>query len=312
MRILALVVSSAAASGSSEMQIACHADLTLNVLQRLGKQCDFAAYQLKAYADNGDFDLDGQDCELLNYETHSTVEIHDFFTAKDIDSFCQDLDRGRGNRRRQRQREEEEEDENPLDIIQNYGCYCSFADNLTFGKGPAKNSLDELCRNSFWNYSCMRETDPSCINLSIYYVATVRKDDWEIEADCDLFNQALQQIHGWDNQQLECARSRCRIDSEFFLDVMAIALTNGYAFEEEYRWDSAGGTFDKEVGCSTNGGKQLNPESECCGSYPYRGPFNLAMWQCCRTNGNTNGSPYRPTFSTCCSDGTVANIGTTC
>lgn len=304
MRTLSLVLSSAAVIGSQEMQTACgHANL--NVLQRLDKQCDFAAYQLKAYEDNGAFDLNGHDCELLNHETHTTEQIHDFFTAKDLDSLCQDLDR---NRRRQNQGENED-DENPLDIIQNYGCYCSFADNLTFGKGPAQNGLDELCRNSFWNYSCMRESDPSCIDLSIYYVATVRKDDWEIEVDCDIFNQALQERHGWDNQQLECARNRCRIDSEFFLDVMAMALSDGYAFEEEYRWDSAGGTFDKDVSCSTNGGKQLNPEYECCGTYPYRGPFNIATWECCRTNGNTDGSPYRPTFSTCCPDGTVENVG---
>jgi len=306
MRTLAFVLSSAAVSRSAEMQIAC-GHVNLNLVQRLGKQCAFAAAQLSAYDDNGAFDLDGHACELLNHAEHSTAEIHEFLTAKNMDSFCQDLTKGRGNRRRQDQRDEEEE-ENPLDIIQAYGCYCSFESNLSFGKGPPKNDLDRLCRNSFWNYECMKETNPECVDLSIYYVATSRKADWEIEADCELFNEALQLRHDWTDAQLQCARNRCRIDSDFFLNVMDMALESGYSFEEEYKWASAGGTFNNQEECST-GGQQLSPEYECCGSYPYRGPFNMANWACCGAGNGSEGNPYRPAFKACCADGTIGGIG---
>jgi len=306
MRTFAMGLSFAAVSGSTEMQIAC-SHVNLNLIQRLDKQCSFAAHQLKAYEDDGAFDLDGHACELLNHEGHSNAAIHELFTAKNIDGFCQDLTRGRGNRQKQ-DLQAAENDENPMNIVKAYGCYCSFAENLTFGKGTPKNDLDILCRNSFWSYHCMKETAPACVDLSIYWVATIRKENWEIEADCDLFNESLQDRHNWTDEELECAQNRCRIDSDFFLNVMDMALQNGHSFEEEYIWTSAGGTFNNAQECST-GGRQLQPEYECCGSYPYRSPINLSTWSCCGSTDGAGGSPYRPQFKECCTDGTVRSLG---
>lgn len=314
MKKIALVFSSVAVSANSDLQLACgHADL--NIIDRIDKQCKFAADQLQAYEDNGVFSLDGQDCDLLNHGLHSNEKIQEFLKAKDMDSFCRDLDRGRGNRRRQDQREEEAGEPNPLDIVKAYGCFCSFGSNLGWGKGQPKNAMDELCRNSFWSYQCMRDTNPACVTgiVDTYYVATVRNSEWEIEHECDIYNRSLQEIHGWTAAQLECAKERCKIDSSFFLDIMDISMETGYSFDDQYVWQSAGGSFDKETGCINDGNHQREQaEYECCGDYPYRAPLNVRTWSCCKTNDNPKGNPYRPTFKTCCSDGTIGNLGSNC
>jgi len=327
-----LVILSASAMASQEspgsssdtpLAIACTVP-GVQPLDRYKTECFFAQNQLDIFVNQGNFALTDEECQLIHqdHETTDDIMIENFFTDFTLQEGCQmflqeTLPGDRGGRRRDRNRnpnsEEQEEPANPLEITNYYGCFCSFGLNMDFGKGKPQNDLDRICRTSYHNYQCMKETNPSCVNFDTYYIATVKKDQWEIETDCDLFNGALQARYEWTDEELECARSRCRIDSEFTISALGLAFTDGYQFDTSYKWPEQGGTFDRETVCRASGGSDRLDGSVCCGSYPDRAPRDINVWACCGTDINSDGNPYKPAFEDCCTEtGTVVDIGGFC
>merc|ERR1711937_150589 len=294
---------------TTNLAIACSIP-GVHPLDRYKTECFFAQNQLDIYINEGIFALTDEDldkCQLIqpNMHTHSASNsnIEQFFTSFTLQEGCQIFlqETMLGDRA-----DDEDSSRNPLDITNHYGCFCSFGVNMDFGKGKPQNELDQICRNSYHNYYCMKESDPECVNFDTYYIATIRKERWEMESDCDLFNEALQSRYEWTDEQLECARNRCLIDSEFTISALGLVFTSGFQFDNSYLWPEQGGTFDRERECRANGGRNLENASVCCGEYPDRAPRDTNFWACC---GSDMGNPYKPAFDECCADGSVHNIG---
>jgi len=287
-----------------------------NPFSRSINQCNFAKTQLKYFEKHQKFDLDYADsnyrykCRLLYYsDIASDYDISAFFQEELMSYECtvllgEDTDRGR---RRDRPREDEE-DVNPFENVQGYGCFCSWGTQMDYGRGDPVDDMDRACSYAYMNYQCLYEEVPSCKAFATesYFIMFRKIGNLSLRQACDVFNEGLQDVNGWSDEDLACVQKRCLIDSMFIMDSLANSFNENYIYNPQFKRTSIGGSFQERDECPRREGTG-GYVMQCCGEYPKKHTFPADKYACCENNGASE--PYKFIEQACCNDGSIVNLG---
>lgn len=192
-----------------------------------------------------------------------------------------------------------------LEPIWGYGCWCNFGENLMTGQGQPKNRHDEICKHLQECMRCARHDSEGCNPITDHYTATTTGSIIEnnLAVVCD----------NAPNAGNACLINICTCEFQIINDMME-ALFDSYVYQPEYKHGGPGVTFDPNSDCVMQGSYTGNGQTsatvgdtECCGAYPRREPYNSASKQCC-----DNTVSYNPLTHLCCSGGSVATTGDGC
>jgi len=204
-----------------------------------------------------------------------------------------------------------------LSAVWNYGCWCSFNEELLHGKGEPKNLVDEACKNLTMCARCnVIDNGDNCNPVETFYNAPLAKpgEELDVQKHC---NRA--------NRRSECRRSVCACETEFAAAIIRIFFESSEKFNTDFKHSNG---FDRELECKsqtrslseTSGnvmysigsanspgrgstGNSYDGEMKCCGDYPMRKPFfETPMRMCCATG------TYNPGTHDCC-DGEITDVG---
>lgn len=158
-----------------------------------------------------------------------------------------------------------------LTAINEYGCWCYFADDHGKGHGTPVNRMDEICKILHDGYECAildgTDENETCEPWTVDYTGTTTLGDsnQEVAIECE------------DKNTNNCAIRACVIENYFILNVFA-EFINGNVFDPSKKHEY--GFNAKEECVSVNGGggdggdgNDYVKEKACCGSYPKRYPF---------------------------------------
>ena len=153
-----------------------------------------------------------------------------------------------------------------LSAINQYGCWCYFADDHGKGRGTAQNSMDAICKILHDGYECAildgTEENEECEPWTVDYSGSTTLGDSseQVVVECEAKNNN------------NCAIRACVIENNFILSVFAEYLS-GSIFDPSKKHDFG---FDPSSECygpaNSNGnggdGNDYVKEKACCGSYP--------------------------------------------
>jgi len=157
--------------------------------------------------------------------------------------------------------------------IQNYGCHC-FPGNTRIpgGKGPAVDDMDNLCRELSRCRSCVSMNNPGHVDADQgQYKYSVTGSTIDCSANTD-------------NGKLE----QCLCDKEFAIQLGQIWDDATYDYTKWWNKNNNLLNFDAAATCVAGGAAGV--QDQCCGSVPNWRPYNSAMYECC-------------------SDGSLASVG---
>jgi len=174
-----------------------------------------------------------------------------------------------------------------------YGCWCYFGDDLTQGRGNPVNPHDSACERM---QQCLRCSRMDGVN-----------GGYNCDPKTQLYSAAFFPITSTTSVGSGCSAQNpgdlcgahiCTCEMEFLNELLELIWT-GYVYDPSFTHPNnpSGGTFDADANCPIN-----NPgdtDTECCGVYPYRYPYNIFERECC----NVANSSYSPFEYQCCSTG---------
>ena len=183
--------------------------------------------------------------------------------------------------------------------IQNYGCHCFPAgEQLAGGVGVPVDAQDNACRTLSRCHKCI-EADHG-ISANENYRFNLDGGDINCSRNLDIHNNAAK-------------KDLCECDAQFARDLLAFwddsAFNNYYwLFPKQMnkpvnkRDPEHQNKFDYQSTCIAF---DVNKADSCCGSYPFRYPYNSASAvQCCEAT-----SLYNSAVAECCPGGAVAKPG---
>jgi len=162
--------------------------------------------------------------------------------------------------------------------LQNYACHCFPGNNrIAGGAGPAQDNIDWLCKKLAKCHKCI-SADYGISSFTSEWDADIGKYRWSADSNGDLTCDANDDSYKHD---------LCECDAAF-----ATALGANW---DDSNWDNSmwgnrknsGYTLDYDNVCVGFAGAEA---TDCCGTYPERMPFQTVSHDCC-------------------SDGSVATIG---
>ena len=204
-----------------------------------------------------------------------------------------------------------------VSAVWNYGCWCSFNEELLHGKGEPKNLVDEACKNLTMCARCnVIDNGEDCNPVETFYNAPIAKPGEELD---------VQRHCTRANRRSECRRSVCACETEFAAAIIRIFFESTEKFNPDYKHSNG---FNRELECKsqtrslseTSGnvmysiggvsspgrgsrGNTYDGEMKCCGDYPMRKPFfETPVRMCCATG------TYNPNTHDCC-DGKINDVG---
>ena len=150
--------------------------------------------------------------------------------------------------------------------LQNYGCHC-FPGNtrIAGGKGAPVDQSDELCRELARCKSCVEMTYPG-------HDADQGKFKYSINGgaiDC--------------SENTDAKLDQCLCDKHFAEQLGNIWTDAGF---NEFYWSNkhnSAATFDRDATCVA--GPSGNTQDACCGASPLWRPYSSTAFECC-TNGS--------------------------
>jgi len=179
-----------------------------------------------------------------------------------------------------------------IPLLDEYGCWCYFYDNVGRGKGSPVDEVDAMCKMLAEGYECaIRDSEEEgldCVPWEVNYHAGTGSGR-------DLYNSCKEQ-----NDNL-CSARACAVEGNFVESVFAVLISgNGIPYDD---YSHAKG-FDPstDVGCPVKKGTPgAGPDKACCGAYPARFPY--------KTLGGDRGCCGSRTYSTailnCCGNNKV-------
>merc|ERR1712048_1255960 len=183
--------------------------------------------------------------------------------------------------------------------IQNYGCHCfPGGEQLAGGVGVPVDAQDNACRTLSRCHKCI-EADHG-ISANENYRFNLNGGDINCDRNLDIHNNAAK-------------KDLCECDAQFARDLLAFwddsAFNNYYwLFPKQMnkpvnkRDPEHQNKFDYQSTCIAF---DVNKADSCCGSYPFRYPYNSASAvQCCEAT-----SLYNSAVAECCPGGAVAKPG---
>ena len=186
-----------------------------------------------------------------------------------------------------------------LEDIDNYGCWCHFAENWTYGRGNPVDEYDMECQKVLRGYECIRMDDvdenggPStCVPYELNYDEPLNID----HTFTDEFLISTCTNNNNNGNDAFCKIRSCIVES-FFVRNIALLDNSNLQPNPSFRADN-GFDFDATCGVHAPGASG----KACCGSYPTRFPYQTRGGdiQCCQ-----NKHVYNDVLFNCCQDGTV-------
>lgn len=183
-----------------------------------------------------------------------------------------------------------------LSAVWNYGCWCSFNEELLQGKGEPKNLVDQACKDLTMCARCnvIDHPDEECNPVTTFYNAPLAKPGEELNVSKHCMRA---------NRRSSCRRAVCSCETEFAAAIIRIFFESSEVFDPAFKHSN---NFDRELECKTQvksltsttsnvvynaGGTAKSPgristssdgETQCCGVYPKRKPFVVTpARQCC-------------------------------
>lgn len=165
-------------------------------------------------------------------------------------------------------------------MIQNYGCHCfPNGSRSPGGHGEAQDGTDSLCRTLARCHACVELDHNGDFN--------------SVTADCDpeggykySVDSSTGALSCGLNTEL-CKMNACECDKKFAEDLGALWDDSAFDYGLWNNKNNALATLDYSTTCVKQSG---NSNDECCGTYPERRPYSSLAHECC-------------------SDGSVAAIG---
>ena len=216
-----------------------------------------------------------------------------------------------------------------MGLLDLYGCWCYFQDDVGQGIGTPVDQIDEFCKVLHQGYECimmdMDEQNQPCIPWEIEYNSAFGSGAMPFGLDMtNLINECENQ-----NTNNTCGEMTCKVEGWFVQsyftysvwgggidvnnrhengfdpvntcgakDLDATTAPNVDPFEGENSDDDDGPTYNATT--PANPAPTNSVSQECCGSYPVRYPYKHSVSnQCCQQN------TYNPNLLSCCSDGSV-------
>ena len=174
-----------------------------------------------------------------------------------------------------------------------YGCWCDFPGNMDIkSRSEPVNDLDSACKVLHNNYECIsmdHTCDPRSLTEDDYAIplsALSPFDTSDVFTSCSNANTN------------SCGRDTCIAEINFFKTTLS-PIYMGDAdwnamWADTTNMHSPDGTFDYSTQCMASGPPRTPTENTsslaCCGSYPFRTPFNTGRSVCCGENLEAIGS----------------------
>ena len=217
-----------------------------------------------------------------------------------------------------------------MGLVNEYGCWCYFQDDVGRGSGEPVDTLDEICRTLHHGYECIimdhEEANDPCVPWEVPYNSAFGSGYSPFGLNLENLNLECE-LQNPDNSS--CAQKVCKVEGWFVLSYFTYAIFGG-GIDATKRHDNG---FDP---VSTCGAKPIEEEEppveepvehppvehpsedveeepectencpieetrECCGAYPQRFPYKRNEdHDCCVS------STYNPNILMCCNDGSVA------
>jgi len=211
-----------------------------------------------------------------------------------------------------------------LKDIWSYGCWCMLSDP-TAGAGNALDEYDKACRQmAHCNRCAEADGGPTCKAETTGFQVAVDwdSDNFGLNMDCSAANTDL------------CAEHLCACEINFLariLDLLWDGEQRSDAFQRTADFDYTICFVDQNAGTTaapttadattsaattaapdtTTSGTTEEPQYICCGLYPDRQVLGLTASCCESGSGGVAGvsNAYSTLTQECCSDGSVATIG---
>lgn len=219
-----------------------------------------------------------------------------------------------------------------MGLLDRYGCWCYFEDDLGYGAGSPQDDIDLMCQDLYRGYKCI-ELEEGCKPWQTTYNSAFGSGTWDFDLGMLNLNQECEA----QNPSNMCAQKSCKVEGNFVLSYFQYAV-NGGEINDSNRHDQG---FDATITCGARdlnadddifgptgetittvggGGGTTNapatqttlsgPVQECCGIYPMRRMFtNSDSNDCCEvalTVSQVMPLTYNPNTLTCCTDGSVS------
>jgi len=179
-----------------------------------------------------------------------------------------------------------------IPLLDEYGCWCYFFDNVGRGKGTPVDEIDAMCKTLGEGYECaIRDSEDEGIECT----------PWEIDylqgtgTGRALYDSCIELN---DNS---CAARACAVEGNFVESVFAVLVT-GVGIPYDQFSHAQGFDPSHDVGCPVKKGTTgAGIEKACCGAFPFRFPYKTlgGERQCCGSR------TYNSNLLTCCSPGKV-------
>ena len=218
---------------------------------------------------------------------------------------------------------------NQMGLINQYGCWCYFEDEVGGGVGATQDQLDEICKTLHQGYECIimdhDDLGDPCIPWEEEYNSAFSSGLAPFGLTmANLISECENQNSGVDS----CARKVCKVEGWFVLSYFTYsvfggtinsALQHGNGFDPDATCrnikvqsatDPFAGQGTPVIPANQNGNGANSAAStpvdlgvttrECCATYPVRFPYkHNNEKQCC------DYSTYNPNLQYCCPDGSV-------
>jgi len=153
--------------------------------------------------------------------------------------------------------------------LANYACHC-FPGNsrIAGGAGPAQDGIDSACKTLAKCHKCI-SSDYGISAITSEWDENIGKYRWSEDS----------------NGELSCANNDDQYKADLCECDAAFANELGASWDDS-NWNNSlwGGRKNNDYALdydNTCVGSQGAQQTECCGSYPNRMPYNVAMQECC-------------------------------
>lgn len=230
-----------------------------------------------------------------------------------------------------------------MGLVNMYGCWCYFEDDVGYGAGTPVDELDTICQTLHKNYECILHDhgEEACTPWEITYNSAFGSGFTpfgltmiNLVSECEAQNPGNQ-----------CAIDVCKTEGWFVMSYFTYAIFGG-EIDNANRHSSG---FDPHATCgrkvenppaaspifgtttvapttfTANGGgnggnatptdpsPSMFPTNDCCGLYPLRFPYVLSnLNNCCLAEIPVKSLTYNPQLLVCCADGSTPATNADC
>merc|ERR1711881_634764 len=181
---------------------------------------------------------------------------------------------------------------NAVALLDEFGCWCYFYDNVGRGKGSPVDEVDGFCKLLGDGYQCaILDTEAqgiTCVPWEVTYTPGTGAGKG-LKETCEERNAD------------PCAAYSCTVEGQFSDSLFAYLLSGSQIDYESFGHNNG---FDPshDVGCPVKQGtKGASNEKACCGAYPTRFPYKTldGARACCGSR------TYNTELLNCCPNGQV-------